>query len=105
VALLEAMACAVPAVATAVGGSAEVLRDGATGFLVPPERPDALAGAIAAALLDPAARGWAGAAREEVVSRYGLHQVADTLLDVYARLRRPGPASQGGAQRRWPSPT
>lgn len=105
IALLEAMACAVPAVATAVGGSREVLRDGLTGRLVPPERPDLLAAAVVASLLDPAARRWARAAREEVVSRYGLDGVADTLLDVYARIRRPGPATHGGSPRRWPSTT
>jgi glycosyltransferase involved in cell wall biosynthesis len=91
-------------VATAVGGSAEVLRDGITGRLVPPGRPDLLAAALEAALVDPAARAWARAAREEVAVRYGLHHVADTLLDVYTQLRRARPAGQG-AQRRWPSTT
>jgi glycosyltransferase involved in cell wall biosynthesis len=104
IALLEAMACEVPVVATAVGGSAEVLRDGVTGRLVPPERPDRLAEGLVEALEGGAACERARAAREEVVSRYGLHHVAERFLDVYARLRRGGPASERGAQRRWRAP-
>lgn len=105
VALLEAMACAVPVVATAVGGSAEVLRDGVTGRLVPPERPDALAGALVEALREPAAHDRARAAREEVVARYGLDRVADAFLEVYSRLCRQAPAAGGGAESRCPTPS
>jgi glycosyltransferase involved in cell wall biosynthesis len=66
-ALLEAMAAARPCVVTRVGGNAEVLRDGDTGWLVPPRDPAALAAAIAAALDDPAsARARGRAARESV---------------------------------------
>jgi glycosyltransferase involved in cell wall biosynthesis len=43
VALLEAMSCARPVVATQVGGIPELVLDGKTGILVPPKNPDALA--------------------------------------------------------------
>lgn len=43
VVLLEAMACGRPVIATSVGGSKEIVKDGRTGFLVPPKNPDALA--------------------------------------------------------------
>lgn len=51
-ALLEAMAAERPCVVTRVGGNAEVLEDGRTGWLVPPEDPSALAAALAHAMDD-----------------------------------------------------
>jgi glycosyltransferase involved in cell wall biosynthesis len=41
-------------VATNVGGNAEAVKDGITGFIVPPEDPDALAAAITRLLAEPA---------------------------------------------------
>lgn len=61
-ALLEAMAAARPCVATRVGGNAEVLEDGRTGWLVPAQDPAALAGALGSALADPAEAARRGAA-------------------------------------------
>ena len=51
-ALLEAMAAGRPAVATAVGGTPEVMQAGAQGWLVPPARPEALAAALEEAIRD-----------------------------------------------------
>ena len=65
-ALLEAMAAGRPSVATAVGGTPEVLEDGATGWLVPPGDPDALAAALAQVLADPAEAARRGAAARRV---------------------------------------
>ncbi len=53
----EAMACARPVVATAVDGTPEIVDDGATGLLVPPRDPRALADALARVLDDPAMAG------------------------------------------------
>lgn len=67
-AVLEAMATAVPVVATAVGGTPEVVTSGETGLLVSSRNPEALAGALIALLRRPdtrAAMGAAGRARAE----------------------------------------
>jgi glycosyltransferase involved in cell wall biosynthesis len=54
VASVEAMAFRLPVVATTVGGFPEMVRDQATGILVPPSDPDALAEALDRLLADPA---------------------------------------------------
>jgi glycosyltransferase involved in cell wall biosynthesis len=84
-ALLEAMACATPVVATRVGGMPEVVRDGETGTLVAPNDPDALGRAIRAYLDDDACwRDASFAAREDVEARWTWRHVAGRCLDAYA---------------------
>ena len=69
--VLEAMAAGVPVVASAVSGIPEVVVDGETGWLVPPEDPAALARALAAVLADPGeARRRGEAGRRRVAERY-----------------------------------
>jgi glycosyltransferase involved in cell wall biosynthesis len=69
--ILEAMASGVPVVATAVGGTPELLGEGAFGVLVPAGEPAALAAAMANALADPAGtRTRSRAARERVFANY-----------------------------------
>jgi glycogen synthase len=84
---LEAMACETPVVACAVGGIKEVVVDGETGFLVPPEDPDKLAAAISKVLDDPqlAARmGKAGRAR--VLDQFTWDRIAEKTISMYETL-------------------
>lgn len=83
VALLEAMACGLPCVATAVGGTVEVIEDGFSGRLVPSESPDRLAAGIVEALSCPA---WGAVARTQVVRRFSLDDVADRYVEIYLSL-------------------
>ena len=53
---VEAMACGTPVIGAAVGGIKETVRDGETGFLIPPKDPDALADRLAKMLAQPSLR-------------------------------------------------
>jgi glycosyltransferase involved in cell wall biosynthesis len=80
---LEAMACGVPVLATAVGGMAEAIVDGRTGWLIPAGDDGALAAALRDLLGDRDRLARAGAeARELVQGRFRL----DTMVDRVARL-------------------
>jgi glycosyltransferase involved in cell wall biosynthesis len=81
---LEAMACGVPVLASAVGGHLDTVIDGVTGRLVPPERPDLTGSALKEVLADPVqldAFGVAGADRAR--SRYSWERVAADIVRVY----------------------
>jgi glycosyltransferase involved in cell wall biosynthesis len=85
-ALLEAMAAGRPAVATAVGGTPEVLRDGETGWLVPARSPQALAAALAEALGRPdEARRRGAAARRAALEGLSIDAMARRHEAFYAR--------------------
>ncbi len=85
--VLEAMAAAKPVVATAVGGTPEVVVDGITGLLVPPGDVAALAEALAALLADPARAKTMGAAgRQHVESHFTLAQTVKAIENVYQTL-------------------
>lgn len=92
VALLEAMSAGVPAVATRVGGNAEVVRHGENGLLVPPRDPAALAGALRELLLDAALRRAMGqAASRTVRERFDLARTVRKYEELYLSLLRPAP--------------
>jgi glycosyltransferase involved in cell wall biosynthesis len=75
VGIMEAMASRLPVVASAVDGIPELVRDGETGLLVPPDDPEPLA----------------EAGRHLVAAPYDARRNADLLLQT---LRRSGPSSQ-----------
>jgi len=85
-ALLEAMAAGRPCVATAVGGTPEVMRGGETGWLVPAADPDALAGALAEALARPdEARRRGAAAARAVRAEHGIEAMVRRHEEFYER--------------------
>jgi glycosyltransferase involved in cell wall biosynthesis len=87
VALIEALAAGRPVVATRVGGTPDLLGQGAYGLLVPPADPEALAAAILEALADPAsARARAEAGRVRVLARYSSSRLIDDMDALYRDL-------------------
>lgn len=86
--LLDAMACGKPIVATTAGGIPEVVRDGRTGFLVPPRDHQAMAEAILKLLQDDELRAKMGeAGRSLAYSYFSVDRMVKETLDVYASVR------------------
>jgi glycosyltransferase involved in cell wall biosynthesis len=84
---LEAMACGVPVVATAVGGIRDTVVDGTTGRLVPPQDPTELADALCAVREDATVRAAMGrAGRERVCARYTWDRIAVDTERIYEKL-------------------
>lgn len=78
--LLEAMAAARPVVSTRISGIPEIVVDGETGHLVPPQDPGALAQAIGTLLDDPRrARAMGAAGRQRAAEQFDLHRNARRL--------------------------
>lgn len=89
VALIEALAAGSAVVSTRAGGCKEILRDGETGLLVPPEDPAAMAGACLRLLADPALTLRLGqAARAEVEARFTPAVIAREVAAFLATVRR-----------------
>jgi glycosyltransferase involved in cell wall biosynthesis len=87
--VLEAMAAGVPMVATAVGGTPEMIEDDVTGVLVPPKDAYTMAIAIGTLLGDPAkAHAMGEAARRSVTARFSLVATVLRTEELYERLLR-----------------
>lgn len=86
-ALLEAMACSCPVIATAVGGVPEVIEDHKSGLLVPPEDPDALARAIEKLLADAQLRELLAKNAYKIVAKhYSFGRTSKSFLQLYKRI-------------------
>jgi starch synthase len=84
---LEAMACGTAVVGSRTGGIPEVVADGETGLLVPPDEPRPLADALNTLLRDPGrARAMGQAGRKRAVAEFGWPAIAAQTAGLYAEL-------------------
>jgi glycosyltransferase involved in cell wall biosynthesis len=84
--LLEGMACGLPAICTDVAGMPEIVADGVTGFIVPPNNPDVLRQKLIWLTENPAeARALGQAARRTILEKFTWPKVVQRCLAIYAR--------------------
>ncbi|MFC4054090.1 glycosyltransferase [Actinomadura syzygii] len=88
-AALEAAACGIPVIATAVGGLQQHVQHGRTGILTPPADPDALASALSTLLSNSRTRSNMGTAGATNAHRYSWPAVTDQILTAYRSLLEP----------------
>jgi glycosyltransferase involved in cell wall biosynthesis len=89
--LVEAMACALPSVATAVGGIKDILSDGETGIVVERGNEERLRNGIISLLNDPSLRARYGTrAREVALERYTVDTVAGQYVELFRAMQGTG---------------
>jgi glycosyltransferase involved in cell wall biosynthesis len=82
--VMEAMSAGVPTIATAVGGTVELIADNETGYLVPPADSETLANRITFALKHEAISSAVGErGREFVMSRFSMQQMVRSVEKLY----------------------
>ena len=87
-AVVQALACGIPAVGFALDGTPEVLENGVTGFAVEPESVDAVVEATARLWDDEALRAQLGAeGKRRVLEQFDWRRMANILLEEYRELR------------------
>jgi len=98
-ALLEAMACGLPCVATRVSGSEDIIQHGVNGLLVGSEDYQGMAQALLTLLHDRLlAQKYGQAARETVERHYSFEQVVDRYVELYQRIAGDGCQIAGDVQ-------
>lgn len=86
-AVVEAMACGKPVIATNVGGTAEIIQDGANGILVSPASSEAFAVEVARLINDAQERRRIGErARETAVKCFSWDKVSEKYHKLYSEL-------------------
>jgi glycosyltransferase involved in cell wall biosynthesis len=86
IALLEAMASGLPCIVTNVGENAQLITDGAEGFVVPSEDVEKLADALAKLIAAPDLRQRMGQAARIKVVQYSVKRMAEKTFSVYQSL-------------------
>ena len=95
-AVLEAMACEIPCIATRVSGSEDIIEQGVNGLLVEIEDYEAMAAALLTLLKDPTlARKCGQAARTTVEQHYSLEHITDIYIELYQKMVMPQTAHVG----------
>ena len=85
--LLEAMATALPCVASGIGGNTDLIEDRRTGRLVAESTPDAWASTLVELIRNPAeASSLGAAARRLIEERFSLRVVVDRYLELYGQI-------------------
>ena len=91
VSLMEAMALKTPVISTAIYGIPELIEDGKSGFLVPPDRPELLAEKIKALVSDENLRKrFAESGYQKVREDFNLQKETDKLLNLWKTARGVG---------------
>ena len=80
----EAMAASLPVVTTPIAGIPEVVTDGVSGLLVPPDDVDALSAALGRVLSDAGLRGLLGAGAREALGEFDLADNVDRLVAAFS---------------------
>ena len=89
--IIEAMGSGLPIIATAVGGTPELIRDGENGLLVPNEDDNALSAAMQRLIDDAALRDrLAAQARADALAGFSLDAMVDHTLAIYRRSLQGG---------------
>ncbi|HEY0358673.1 MAG TPA: glycosyltransferase [Mycobacteriales bacterium] len=96
---VEAMACGIPVVASAVGGLTDTVIDGVTGVLVPPHSPDRMAAALRTLLGDRSLQlSFRSAALDRARSRYAWDRIAVETQRVYTEVTAHAAGRMGAAR-------
>jgi len=86
--LMECLSCAVPVIATEVGGTPELVKHMHTGILIPPWSPGALSDAIQWMKDNPSQRpGMGKRGREDMIERYEEGVLIDRMIQIHQRLQ------------------
>jgi len=92
--VLEALAAGLPILATASAGVEILVRHGHNGLIVPPDRPDLFAAALADLIADPDRRARLGRASLERATQFTAGRMVDrTIAEYLGCLRRSGPSA------------